>query len=238
MSDARYLHLDVPTLERRPHEVHRPFERLYVSGAGTSPFGIQWTCYQDDAPYPDLVRTVPHVAFQVPDIGVAMHGRDVLVDPFSAGPGVTAAFVVNNGAPVKLLEFDSPDLAPEYEPACEAPAPSGLHYNSCWIPTDKQRAADRELHLDSLRMYVVPHDRGLFRIGWVRYQDDAPYPEIVTRVPHVAFEVDSIDQAIAGRKVIIRPNNPSPGLIVAFVEDSGAPVEFLQVDRAILAEGI
>ncbi len=39
--------------------------------------------------------------------------------------------------------------------------------------------------------------------------------------------------AIAGKNVIIKPNSPSPGVIVAFIEDNGAPIEFLQIDRSI-----
>ena len=29
----------------------------------------------------------------------------------------------------------------------------------------------------------------------------------------------------------IAPNSPSPGVTVAFIEDNGEPVEFLQIDR-------
>jgi len=49
----------------------------------------------------------------------------------------------------------------------------------------------------------------------------------------VAFEVDDLEQALEGRKVIIEPNSPSPGVRVAFIEVAGAPVELLQIDRAI-----
>ena len=47
-------------------------------------------------------------------------------------------------------------------------------------------------------------------------------------VPHVAFEVDDLSAALAGHKVIIQPNSPSEGLLVAFVEVNGAPVELMQ----------
>lgn len=69
-------------------------------------------------------------------------------------------------------------------------------------------------------------------------QDDAPYPLIVGQLPHLAFEVDDIAEAIAGKKVIIEPNCPTPGLVVAFIEDDGAPIEFLEIDRTILKDGI
>ena len=51
-------------------------------------------------------------------------------------------------------------------------------------------------------------------------------------LPHVAFEVDDLNAALAGHKVIIQPNSPSEGLLVAFVEVNGAPVELMQyVDK-------
>jgi len=37
--------------------------------------------------------------------------------------------------------------------------------------------------------------------------------------------------AIAGKNVIIKPNSPKEGVKVAFIEDNGAPVEFLQFER-------
>ncbi len=61
------------------------------------------------------------------------------------------------------------------------------------------------------------------------FDDDCELPELVKTVPHVAFEVDDLDKAIQGKNVIIPPNSPSPGLMVAFIEGNGAPVEFLQI---------
>ena len=55
---------------------------------------------------------------------------------------------------------------------------------------------------------------------------------------HIAFEVDSIQEAVKGKKVIIEPNSPSPGVVVAFIEDNGAPIEFIEVDSSIAEVGI
>jgi hypothetical protein len=38
-------------------------------------------------------------------------------------------------------------------------------------------------------------------------------------------------EAIKGRKVIIEPNEPSPGNIVAFIEENGSPIELIQVAK-------
>ena len=46
-----------------------------------------------------------------------------------------------------------------------------------------------------------------------------------------SFEVDDVYEAIKGHEVIIKPNSPSKGIIVAFVLVNDAPVEFIQFDR-------
>jgi hypothetical protein len=44
----------------------------------------------------------------------------------------------------------------------------------------------------------------------------------------VAFEVDDLERALVGQEILIQPNSPSKGVVVAFVLCDGAPVEFLQ----------
>ena len=87
-------------------------------------------------------------------------------------------------------------------------------------------------------MYVSEYGRNAYGVEWVRFEDDAPYPELVKTVAHVAFEVDDLYDTINGKNVIIQPNSPSPGVLVAFIEDNGAPIEFLQIDRNIAEDGI
>jgi hypothetical protein len=53
-------------------------------------------------------------------------------------------------------------------------------------------------------------------------------PEIVRVVPHIAFAVDDLDEALKGREILIAPTEPSVGVRVAFILDDGAPVELLQ----------
>jgi hypothetical protein len=60
------------------------------------------------------------------------------------------------------------------------------------------------------------------------YGRDCRLPDLVRRMPHPAFEVDDLKAALKGKKVIIEPNSPSPGVLVAFIEEAGAPVELLQ----------
>ncbi len=65
----------------------------------------------------------------------------------------------------------------------------------------------------------------------MRFEPGYPLPVLVQTVPHVAFEVDDLAEAMKGKQVIIEPNSPSPGLMVAFIEDNGAPVELMQFTK-------
>jgi len=38
-------------------------------------------------------------------------------------------------------------------------------------------------------------------------------------------------EALKDKKVIIEPNSPSPGVVVAFIEEAGAPIEFLEFEN-------
>jgi hypothetical protein len=102
-------------------------------------------------------------------------------------------------------------------------------YHHLGIPTTAP--VEGMTRLDHLRMACTDHESNPFGVQWMRYDVDCPVPPLVREVAHVAFEVDDLAQALRGRKVIIEPNSPSPGVVVAFIEEGGAPIELLQFLR-------
>ena len=104
-----------------------------------------------------------------------------------------------------------------------------MKFNHIGIPTTGR--FEGEIPLPHLKVTVSDHQDNPFGIQWQRYWDDSPIPELVKSVAHVAFEVDDLQEAIGEHKVIIAPNSPSPGVMVAFVEVRGAPVELVEIDH-------
>ncbi len=102
-----------------------------------------------------------------------------------------------------------------------------LRYHHLGIPTDVPREGER--YLEEFKMYVAGYEASPYGIEWMRFEPDCPLPQLVRTVPHVAFEVDDLASAIAGKEVLIEPNSPSEGVLVAFIVDNGAPVELLQL---------
>ena len=100
-------------------------------------------------------------------------------------------------------------------------------YHHLGIPTKEKHA--HEKYFEKLKFYHAGYETSEFGIEWMRFEEGSPLPEIVRTIPHLAFEVDDLDEAMAGRKVIIAPNSPSEGIRVAFIEEDGAPVELLEI---------
>jgi hypothetical protein len=100
-------------------------------------------------------------------------------------------------------------------------------YHHIGIPT--QKPFNGEKYLKDYKFYHGGFEESEFGIEWMRYEEDCNLPEIVKTIPHIAFEVDDIYEAIKDRKVIVAPNSPSEGNVVAFIEENGAPVEFIQI---------
>ena len=107
MKNYRYHHIGIPTAESRPGEVYLEQFKMYASGFEASRFGVEWLRFEPDAPFPDLVKQVAHVAFVVDSLEEALAGQKVIIPPNSPSPGVTVAFIEHNGAPVEFLEFEN-----------------------------------------------------------------------------------------------------------------------------------
>ncbi len=112
MPGARYHHLGIPTSEPRPGERYVPHLDIWVEGFETSPFGVEWVRFGPRAQVPELVRRVPHVAFEVDDLAAAMAGHRVLIAPNAPSEGVLVGFIEHNGAPVEFLQITRPDVRP------------------------------------------------------------------------------------------------------------------------------
>ena len=104
----RYHHIGIPTSIPRAGERYLPHLKLHVSGFDSSPYGIEWMRFDPDCRISELVKTVPHIAFEVDDLDAAIIGRTLLGEVNSPSAGVRVAMIVDDGAPIELLEFQKP----------------------------------------------------------------------------------------------------------------------------------
>jgi hypothetical protein len=105
MSMRKYHHIGIPTDIPRENETYLEKYKMYISGYEESPYGVEWMRFEPDSPLPELVKTVPHVAFEVDDLEAAIQGKEVLIPPNSPSQGIAVSFIVDNGAPIEFIQF-------------------------------------------------------------------------------------------------------------------------------------
>ncbi len=108
----RFHHVGVPTTEPRPGEQYLEAFKVHVAGFESSAYGIQWMRYEPGSPVNELVKTVPHVAFEVDDLDAALVGKQVITPPNSPSGGVRVAMIVDNGCPIELMQFEAKPATP------------------------------------------------------------------------------------------------------------------------------
>lgn len=102
----RFHHIGIPTKEKKPNEKYIEQHKFYVSGFDTSEYGIEWMRFENDSPVDDIIKQVPHIAFEVNNLDEAVIGKEMIGDITSPSKGVRVAMVIENGAPVEFIEFN------------------------------------------------------------------------------------------------------------------------------------
>jgi hypothetical protein len=101
----RHHHIGIPHTQPRAQELYLAHLGVHVAGFETSPYGIEWIRFEPHCRVPEIVRIVPHLAFAVDDLDEALKGREILIAPTEPSVGVRGAFILDDGAPVELLQF-------------------------------------------------------------------------------------------------------------------------------------
>lgn len=101
-----------------------------------------------------------------------------------------------------------------------------MRYHHIGIPTTTPRPGEQ--YLPEHKVYHCGYEQSPYGVEWMRYEPGCQVPELVQKVPHVAFVVDDLAAAIAGKEILITPNSPSEGVTVAFIVDGGAPIELME----------
>jgi hypothetical protein len=101
-----------------------------------------------------------------------------------------------------------------------------VQFDHIGVPAQAKRDGMR--FLESKRLWLTSPGDHPFRVEWLWYEPDSPEAELVQTMPHVAYLVPSLDEAIAGYPVVAEPFDVFGEVRVSFIEVDGAPVEFVQ----------
>ncbi|HRN27122.1 MAG: hypothetical protein IT276_01190 [Ignavibacteriaceae bacterium] len=95
--------------------------------------------------------------------------------------------------------MDKPIKRKDHEPPF-AISKKGMRFHHIGIPITEHMP--NEKYLEQYKFYVSGFDTSEFGIEWMRFEKDSPVDEIIQKVPHIAFEVDDLDNAIKGKQLI------------------------------------
>jgi hypothetical protein len=101
-------------------------------------------------------------------------------------------------------------------------------YHHMGIPTTEKRPGEQ--YNEQFKYWSSGYVNSEFRVQWHRFEPDCPLHPLIKTVPHVAFKVDDLEEAIRGKKLLLEPYYPLEGFRVAIIEDGGAPIEFIETD--------
>ena len=105
-----------------------------------------------------------------------------------------------------------------------------MRFSHVGLNTDTPR--EGETWVEKTRVWVTDHKRHPYAVEWLRYAPDSPVRGPVRDLPHVAFEVDNLEEASRGLKVLLEPWFVSQTLRVGFYEYQDGTVVELAEDRA------
>ena len=64
----RFHHLGSPTDDKKADEIFLEQYKFSVSGFNDSPFGIEWMRFESECEMPEIIQSLPHIAFVVDDL--------------------------------------------------------------------------------------------------------------------------------------------------------------------------
>lgn len=67
-------------------------------------FNVQWHRFTEDSPLPKLLKMVPHVAFKVEDLSVAISDEEVILGPYEPMDDYFVAIINDNSVPIELIQ--------------------------------------------------------------------------------------------------------------------------------------
>ncbi|MBK2112077.1 helicase [Francisella tularensis subsp. novicida FSC159] len=100
-------------------------------------------------------------------------------------------------------------------------------YHHIGIPVTEPRPGER--YSPSMDMYTSGGELP-GRVQYHRFGPKCPLDKLIQTMPHIAYKVSDLDQAIKDKNILLKPYFPIEGFRVAIIEENGAIIEFIETD--------
>jgi hypothetical protein len=103
----KFNHVGIPTTTPQEGEFYAEGMKLFLTNFNDSPNKIEFLRFEADSEMPEILKTHAHIAYEVPDLKVAMEGKKVVLEPFEGGKGQMCAFIEEEGIAIELMCFEN-----------------------------------------------------------------------------------------------------------------------------------
>ncbi len=101
-----FHHIGLPTHEPQPNESYVEDTKVWVTDPADHPYRVEFLRFADESPVTGLLRNMPHVAYRVDNISATIEDKEIILEPFTPMPGLSVAFVKEDGAVIEFMEFE------------------------------------------------------------------------------------------------------------------------------------
>ena len=102
-----------------------------------------------------------------------------------------------------------------------------MEFSHIGLITDEPK--EGEIFVEATRVWITDFVKHPFHVEWLRFEPDSSLTGPVRNQPHVAYHVDSIEEASRGMSVLLEPFWPMENLRVGFYQTAdGAVVELME----------
>ncbi|MEG1615780.1 MAG: hypothetical protein RR202_00100 [Bacteroidales bacterium] len=101
--------------------------------------------------------------------------------------------------------------------------------NHFGVPTTTPQ--EGEFYVDGLKVWLTDFTQSENKIEYLRFEEGSWMPEQIQKIPHIAYEVPNLEEALKGKKILVEPMPGGENLTIAFIEEEGIPLELMQFDK-------
>ena len=102
----KYHHIGIPTNNPINGEIYLPEYKCYHYGFENSKYGIEYMRYEEECKLPEIVKTKPHIAFEVENIYEYIKDKKIIINPNSPSEGNIVVFIEDEGMPIELIQIN------------------------------------------------------------------------------------------------------------------------------------
>lgn len=88
---------------------------------------------------------------------------------------------------------------------------------------------DGMVYNDLLKLWFTDPATSPHNIEFLYFEKECPLAATIQKDTHVAYTVESLEEALKNKSVLVPITEMVPGFKIAFIYDGGLPVELMQI---------